>query len=196
MPQRIGILGGTFDPPHLGHLVIAETARVALDLDHVRLMVAGNPWMKTPGSPAQRRWQMVQRALEGADGLVADDRELHRDGATYTIDTLIDLDGDYPDAQWFFIVGSDLVDQINQWHRANEVLQRVTLVVVGRPGGDATGRRHLSDVRRIDLPVPPIGISSTELRDRYQHGESTRYLVPLAVDTYIRTHGLYGAAHA
>lgn len=195
MPQRIGILGGTFDPPHIGHLVIAETARVALELDQVRLMVAGNPWMKTTGTPAQQRWEMVKCALEGAEHLVADDREMGRDGATYTIDTVIELEREFPNAEWFFIIGSDLVDQIGQWHRADELLSLVTLVVVTRPNGGRTDKVGLDD-RQIVLAVPPIGISSTQLRDRYRSRQSTRYLVPLEVDRYIRRHGLYGAAHA
>ena len=104
---RIGLLGGTFDPPHLGHLVAAEAAREVLGLDEVRLLVAGRPWMKGDETPARHRVAMARAAVADDPNLAVDDREAHRDGQTYTVDTLLELRDERPDVAWTFLLGTD-----------------------------------------------------------------------------------------
>ena len=126
--RRIGILGGTFDPPHLGHLLIAETARVALELESVLFLPAGEPWLKSgqPITPAAHRLRMVELAVADNPHFRVSDREIRRSGATYTVDTLRELRDAYPaDAEWYFIVGSDVLDQFHRWKEPGCILQTV-----------------------------------------------------------------------
>jgi len=188
--KRVGLLGGSFDPPHLGHLIVAECARVELQLDEVRLLVAGDPWMKRTVAPAEARVALTHHAVADSDGLVCDDREVARDGPTYTVDTLEELTAASPDTAWFFIVGDDAAADLERWHRHEDLLSLATFIVVGRNGERASG--SMLAMQQID--VPPIGISSSEVRQRYADGRATRHLVPLAVDDEIRRRGLYGVA--
>lgn len=196
MRRRLGLLGGTFDPPHLGHLVVAECARVALALDEVRLIVAGDPWMKgsAPSSPAVRL-ALVEAAVAGDAHLHADARELARNGPTYTADTLAGLVAEEPDADLFFLLGEDAAAELPAWERIEEAFALATFVVVTRPG------KHAPPIERlpgpvVHLEVPQLEVSSTELRERYGRGDATRYLVPDAVDRLVRERGLYGAGEA
>ncbi len=187
MKRRVGLLGGTFDPPHLGHLVVAECARVELELDEVRLVVAGDPWMKQPAATATDRADLVERAVEDSDGLVVELAEVRRAGPTRTIDTVEELSRQEPDVSWTLLIGADLVGQLDQWHRHDDLRAAVDLVVVSRPNSPATpdvGLRHLA--------TPLIGISSSDVRERYRTRRATRHLVPLPVDRRIRERGLYG----
>lgn len=186
---RIGLLGGTFDPPHLGHLVAAETARDVLGLDEVRLLVAGRPWMKGDETPAEHRVAMARAAVADDAHLSVDDREAHRDGPTYTIDTLTTLHEEQPDVGWVFLLGADAAGSLPDWHRADEAVAMAEWAVVGRPGAPWP-THHLADrLQRVDMPQ--IGISSTDLRDRVASGRSIRYLVPAAVEAHVREHRLY-----
>lgn len=192
MPRRLGLLGGTFDPPHLGHLVVAECARVELGLDEVRLLVAGEPWMKGAApTRAADRVRLTEAAVAGDDHLVVDDREVHRSGATYTADTLAELHAEEPDAELFFLLGEDAAAELPRWHRIDEAFDLATFVVVTRPGHPAPPASALPD-RVIHLEVPQLEVSSTQLRQRYAAGLGTRYLVPDAVEAAIRELGLYG----
>jgi nicotinate-nucleotide adenylyltransferase len=193
MTLRVGLLGGTFDPPHLGHLVVAECARVELGLDEVRLLVAGEPWMKgTAPTPAAERFAMVCAAVDQDPYFLVDDRELHRDGPTYTADTLAELHTGEPDTDWFFLLGEDAAAGLTDWHRVEEAFALATFVVVTRPGHDAPAAGELPG-EVVHLEVPQLEVSSTQLRQRYAQGLATRYLVPDAVDRCIRDRGLYGA---
>jgi nicotinate-nucleotide adenylyltransferase len=188
--RRVGLLGGTFDPPHVGHLVVAEVARVSLQLDQVRLLVAGRPWMKAEVTSARHRVAMAELAVADDDALVVDDRETRRDAPTYTADTLAELHAEEPDTGWWFLLGADAAAQLPAWHRAADALRLATFVAVTRPGYRLEGSHDLlADVVRLE--VPDIGVSSTELRRRVAAGEAVRYLVPPRVERYIRERGLY-----
>jgi nicotinate-nucleotide adenylyltransferase len=192
MARRVGLLGGTFDPPHLGHLVLADCARVGLDLDELRFLVAGDPWMKSTVSPAAARVAMVRAAIEGAPGFALDDREVDREGPTYTADTLAELRAEEPDTDWWFVLGEDAASTLPRWDRIEEAFALATFVVVTRPGQVAPRREHLPG-EVVHLEIPQLAVSSTQLRARFGGRHATRYLVPDAVDRYVRSHGLYGA---
>lgn len=188
--RRIGLLGGTFDPPHVGHLVVAECARVGLGLDEVRLMVAGDPWMKSTVSSATERTALVRAAADGQPGLVVDDREARREGPTYTADTLEELAAEEPGVAWCFVLGADAAVSLPEWGRGEDALRLARFVVVPRRGHDLDDAA--GTVAGLDrLEVPLVDISSTELRRRYAHGEATRHLVPPAVDDLVGELGLY-----
>lgn len=186
----MGLLGGTFDPPHLGHLVVAEVARTTLGLDEVRLLVAGDPWMKRSTSPVEHRVAMARLAVEDNDALVVDERETARPGPTYTAETLEELRSEEPDTDWWFLIGADALERLADWHRAADALRLATFVAVTRPGYhlDLSGGL-LGDVVRLEVPL--IGVSSTDLRRRVAAGEAIRYLVPRRVERYIRDRALY-----
>lgn len=189
--RRIGVFGGTFDPPHIGHLVAALDAREVLGLDEVLLVVANVPWQKVDErqvSPAADRLALVQAAAAGVEGLAVTDLELRRGGPSYTADTLAELAAADPGAELFVILGFDAAAGFDTWERYQEVAERATLVVVDRPGPS----RPLDD--RFDwvrVDIPELEISSTDLRRRVADGRSIRYLVPDAVATCIAERGLY-----
>jgi nicotinate-nucleotide adenylyltransferase len=190
--RRIGLLGGTFDPPHVGHLVVAECARVELGLDEVRLLVAGDPWMKSTESSARDRVALVRAAVQGAPGIEVDDREVRRGGPTYTADTLAELTAEEPDVAWHFLLGVDAAVELPRWERGAEALALATFVVVTRPGHGI--EEATAAVRALpQLAVPELDISSTELRQRYREGGPTRFQVPPQVDDLVRDLGLYGS---
>lgn len=188
----MGLLGGTFDPPHVGHLIVAEVARVALPLDEVRFVVAGEPWMKQRTSPGAHRVRMVELAAAGNPCFSVDRREVDREGPTYSVETLEQLHDEEPDTSWYFLLGADAAESLPEWHRGDEALQLATFVVVPRPGS-----RVEPDEAPFDglewLEVPPIGISSTDLRRRVREGASIRYQVAPDVERYVHEHELYTA---
>lgn len=188
--RRIGLLGGTFDPPHLGHLVAAECARVELGLDEVRLLIAGDPWMKSTVSSAEDRIALLRAAVDGASGLVVDDREVRRNGPTYTAETLEELRAEEPDVAWCFLLGQDAARAIPGWIRGDDALAQARFVVLTRPGHELD--EAPDRVRALEhLEVPGLAISSTDLRRRYRDGAATRFQVPPAVDDLVRERGLY-----
>lgn len=190
MRRRVGLLGGTFDPPHLGHLVVAECARVELDLDEVRLLVARDPYQKATTSAVEDRVAMVRAAIDGDDHLGIDLTELDRDGPTYTADTLAELTTREPDVDWFFVLGEDAAAGLTTWARVEEAFALARFVVVTRPGSATPDRSELpGDL--VHLEIPQLEVSSTQLRARFAAGRATRYLVPLGVDAYVRERGLY-----
>ena len=141
MPQRIGLFGGTFDPPHVGHLVAAINVRHSLGLDLVILMVANDPWQKQGTrqiSLATDRFAMVRAAVSGVDGLIAGDEEIRRGGPSFTADTLAELAAKHPNAELFTILGDDAASGLSTWSRIDEVISRSQLVVVDRPGAPET----------------------------------------------------------
>ncbi len=186
---RRGLLGGTFDPPHLAHLVAAEAAYGQLGLDLVTFMPAGVPWQKADRdvSDATHRWQMTLAATDDVEYIVADDREVNRDGWTYTVDTLSAFSDD---EEIVLILGADAAAGLPTWHRYEEVLARVELAVMARPGVSREAVESVAGtVAWLDSPLLPI--SGTELRRMRSQGRSIRFLVREPVHRYIVEHDLY-----
>ena len=192
VPQRIGVFGGTFDPPHRGHLAVAQVARKNLRLDHVMLVVANDPWKKSPErevTPAADRLALVQALAQGEDGVVVSDMEIRRGGPSYTVVTLRELAAAHLGAELFLIIGRDLVDDFASWHESVAIGHLATIVVVDRPG-------YVTDAQRDwkVLVVPPMEVSSTQLRDQLRAGDDVSGDIPSAVLAEIRQRGLYGTA--
>lgn len=190
MTRRLGLFGGTFDPPHVGHLVTAVNVRHELGLDEVVLMVANVPWQKSRRvTPALQRLTMVEAAVEGVEGLSAGRLEIDRGGPSYTADTLAELADQHPGSELFTIVGDDAAAAITTWERYEEVAARSTLVVVDRPGAPVELPEGFDWVR---VEVPRLEVSSTDLRARCVDGRPLDYLVTEPVLEVIREAGLYG----
>jgi len=190
---RIGVFGGTFDPPHVGHLVTAVDVRHQLDLDVVLLVVANEPWQKLgtrPISPAADRLAMVEAAVAGVDGLEACDLEIRRGGHSYTADTLADLAEHHRGAELFVVLGADAAAGLPTWERVEEVRERAALVVVDRPGQAPPAVPEGWTWTHVE--VPRLEVSSTELRDRARDGRPLDFLLPPGVVACIRERRLYG----
>lgn len=189
---RIGVLGGTFDPVHIGHLAVAVAARHELHLDRVLLVVANDPWQKSgdrPVTPAEDRFAVVAAAVEGLPGVEACRLEIDRGGPSYTADTLAELHRSCPGAALFLVVGGDVATGLASWHHAEDLPSMATLVVAERagspPGPEPAGWRV------VHLPVPAIGVSSSDLRRRLAAGIPVDVLVPAAAIRCIRARALY-----
>jgi len=192
-PLRIGVFGGTFDPPHVGHLVTAVNVRHALDLDVMILMVANVPWQKVgmrPITPADDRLAMVAAAVADVPHLVAGDHEIRAGGPSYTADTLAVLADEHPGARLFTVVGDDAAAGIRSWERAEEVIQRSQLVVVDRPGEQFELDAGIDWIR---VEVPRLEVSSTDLRARWLDGRPLDYLVTDEVLAVVAERDLYGS---
>ena len=189
--SRIGIFGGTFDPVHVGHVVIAVWVRAGLELDRVDLVVANEPWQKLDRpllSAAQDRLAMVEAAVDGIDGVSASSAEIDRGGLTYTVDTLEAYRACDPDGSLFLILGSDAAKDLDTWHRYEEFAEMAEVVVVDRPG--AIGERPPVAHRVIDCPL--LDLSSTQVRGWAGAGRPLEGLIPPAALAYCRRKGLYG----
>jgi nicotinate-nucleotide adenylyltransferase len=192
--RRVGLFGGTFDPPHVGHLVTAVNVRHALELDVVVLMVANVPWQKEGSraiTPAPDRLAMVEAAVRDVRGLVPGRQEIDHGGPSYTADTLVVLADEYPGAEFFTIIGDDAAAGLRTWTRWEEVVERSQLVVVDRPGDPVV---LADDIDWIRVEVPRLEVSSTDLRARFTDGRPLDYLVTQPVLDVIRARGLYGAS--
>jgi len=192
--RRVGLFGGTFDPPHVGHLVTAVNVRHALELDVVVLMVANVPWQKEGSrtiTPAADRLAMVEAAVRDVPGLVPGRQEIDHGGPSYTADTLAVLAEQYPGADFFTIIGDDAAAGLRTWTRWEEVVDCSQVVVVDRPGQsvDVDG-----GIEWIRVEVPRLEVSSTDLRARFTDGRPLDYLVTQPVLDVIRARGLYGAS--
>ncbi len=198
--MRLGVLGGTFDPPHLGHLILAQCAFAQLKLDAVKFIPAGDPWRKVSYevTPAQHRLEMARLAVAGDARFGVDDCEVRRQGPTYTSETLTELRSALgASAQLYFLVGEDAVEDMRYWRDPQAIFAAARLAVAPRldapvpvpPTGGGLEPLVLPDHDRLDMPY--IGINATDLRARIRRGESVKYLVPETVDAYIREHGLY-----
>ncbi|MFZ0668545.1 MAG: nicotinate-nucleotide adenylyltransferase [Acidimicrobiales bacterium] len=192
MPSpRTGIMGGTFDPVHVGHLVAAVCVRHALDLDRVLVVVANRPWQKEKDrtvTPAEARFEVVSSAVEGVVGVEASRIEIDRGGPSYTADTVTELK-DRVGGELFLIVGGDLVSELETWDRVNEVKRETTLVVVQRGGVPIAPDPEGWTVQRVEMPV--IDLSSSELRARFRDGRPVDFLIPKPAIDCIRRLGLY-----
>lgn len=194
--MRIGIMGGTLDPVHLGHLAIARTAMEQLMLDGVMLLPAGDPPHKGNLAPKEDRLEMARLAAAELNGAFACALETSRSGTTYTVDTLTELHAMNPSTQWCYLVGADTLKLLDTWRRFDEVAKLCEIAVLGRGAepADAALARELEQrygARIHLLPLSGPEISSTEIRRRVNHGLDISALVPKGVDAYIRSHGLY-----
>lgn len=189
--RRIGVLGGTFDPPHLGHLVVADQVLNALALDEVVLVPANEPWQKVGSrkiTSADQRLDMTRAAVGDAAGLSVSDIELRLGGPSYTSVTLDALAEQEPEAEWLVIVGADAAANLDTWHNTERLREQATIVVVNRPGADF----HPPTGWSWELvEIPSISISGTGLRRRVAQGTSIRFLTPHSVIDHIERWSLY-----
>ena len=192
MAQRVGIMGGTFDPIHHGHLVAASEVAALFELDEVIFVPTGEPWQKSERrvSPAEHRYLMTVIATASNPRFWVSRVDIDRAGPTYTIDTIRDIGRQRPDAELFFITGADALGQILSWKDADETLHRARFVGVTRPGYELSDA-HLPIDSVTLLDVPAMAISSSDCRDRVAGGQPVWYLVPDGVVQYINKHGLY-----
>jgi nicotinate-nucleotide adenylyltransferase len=198
---RVGIMGGTFDPIHHGHLVAAEEARWQFHLDQVLFIPTGQPWQKPVGvSAAEDRFRMTVIATASNPAFALSRIEIDHPGPTYTVDTLRRLRAELePGTRLYFITGADAVLQILTWKDGEEVLKLAELIAATRPGYDLSRLAEWlpSAADRVHpLEIPMLAISSTEIRARVARGAPIRYLVPEGVVRYVEEHGLYRAARA
>ena len=197
-PMRIGIMGGTFDPIHIGHLVAAEEARTQFHLDKVIFMPAGIPAFKDGEhvTPAHHRYMMAELATISNPHFEVSDLEIKRQGITYTVDTMRHMKELYPEAELFLITGADAVIEIISWKDSAELANLVTFIATTRPGYDIeqAKQRHQDSIINFKvawIEVPALSVSSTDLRARLSEGRSVRYLIPRSVLGYINKLGLY-----
>ena len=201
--KKIGILGGTFDPIHLGHLIIAEQARDQYGLDQVLLIPSGHSYFKDNRAqkvlPAQTRLEMTRKAVSDYAPFEVSDIEVLRSGNTYTYETLEELADLYPEAELYFIVGADTVCSMSTWREPARIFAACTILAAMRedqvdPDRFEEGIRDLENrfqARIRTISIPNIGISSTQIRDRAGNGKSIHYLVPNALESYIIENGIY-----
>jgi nicotinate-nucleotide adenylyltransferase len=186
---RLGILGGSFDPPHVAHMALAGAALVELDLDEVRWIPAGQPWQKARAvTAANHREAMVGLAIAVEPRFVLDRIELERHGPSYTVDTVRAL---APLGELFLIIGADQYAGLHTWHGWQELLGRVTLAVANRPGEHPTAHPEVRQLAHRVVPLPMLDISATDIRSRVARGLPIEGMVPPSVAGYISRHGLY-----
>jgi nicotinate-nucleotide adenylyltransferase len=192
-PERIGILGGTFDPPHVGHVAAARAALDVLRLDRLLLVVANDPWQKSGQrevSPAEDRYALTRALAEGIPGAEASRMEIDRGGPSYSVVTAEEVRAAAgPEAELFLVVGADLVPELESWERPGALKRLVTLAVVSRPTGAAPVVPSGWRVAWID--GPQVEVSSSEVRERLSRGESVAGLVPEEVIHCIGRRGMY-----
>ncbi|MBJ7307878.1 MAG: nicotinate (nicotinamide) nucleotide adenylyltransferase [Acidimicrobiia bacterium] len=191
--RGLGILGGTFDPPHIGHIAAAKAVFDALLLERVFLMVANEPWQKVghrPLSAPEDRLAMTKAAVVGIEGLETSDLEIRRGGPTYTIDSLEELRLSNPATDLFLILGADAAAGLDSWHRSIELPTLATLVIVERDGETRAEAPPEWSIRRVTMPR--VDISSTQLRSFAARGTTLSPFVPESVIAEIESRGLYG----
>jgi len=190
--MRLGVMGGTFDPIHHGHLVAASEVQSRFDLDEVVFVPTGQPWQKADRhvSPAEDRYLMTVIATASNPRFTVSRVDIDRAGPTYTIDTLRELKKQRPAAELFFITGADAIAQILSWRDHDELWDLAHFVAVSRPGHVlSTAGLPTDDVSQLEIPA--LAISSTDCRERVEHGNPVWYLVPDGVVQYIAKHHLY-----
>ncbi|MDO7867268.1 nicotinate-nucleotide adenylyltransferase [Nocardioides jiangxiensis] len=199
--RRVGVMGGTFDPIHHGHLVAASEVRAWFDLDEVVFVPTGDPWQKTARdgrsvSPAEHRYLMTVIATAANPSFRVSRVDIDRDGPTYTIDTLRDLAAEMPDAELYFITGADALTEIFTWRDVAELFELAHFVGCTRPGYemDPATIGDIPSDRVSIVEIPALAISSTDCRERTERGEPIWYLVPDGVVQYVAKHRLYTPA--
>ncbi|MET0725130.1 MAG: nicotinate-nucleotide adenylyltransferase [Leifsonia sp.] len=191
--RRVGVMGGTFDPIHHGHLVAASEVAQSFDLDEVIFVPTGQPWQKITVTSREDRYLMTVIATASNPRFSVSRVDIDREGPTFTIDTLRDIHATEPDAELFFITGADAIAQILTWKNVHELWELAHFVAVSRPGHDLS----ISGLPQADvslLEVPALAISSTDCRERVNRGHPVWYLVPDGVVQYISKHHLYRSA--
>jgi len=195
-PRRVGVFGGAFDPPHQAHLALARAAVAQLGLDELRLLPTGQAWHKSrPLSPAEHRLAMCRLAFADQPAVVIDQRELRRQGPSYTLDTLQELAAEQPGSEFFLLMGGDQWADFRRWHRWAEIAAQAHLCVFARPGAaEPLPQAGLPPPRVLDLPA--MDLSATGVREGLASGRlpaaELALLVPQAVARYISAHCLYG----
>lgn len=191
--MKLGLMGGTFDPIHCGHVLLAQFVREALALDRVLFVPAADPPHKDSrrlGAGAEDRWRMVELAIAGLPAFEASRLELDRPGKSYTVDTLRLLRRAHPEAALYLLIGADNVPLMDTWYDPEGIFELCTVVAGARSGASAGGDPGLMQrVWRVETPL--FEFSSTQIRDRQRRGMPIRYLVPGPVEEYIRQKGLY-----
>jgi nicotinate-nucleotide adenylyltransferase len=196
MGRRLGVMGGTFDPIHYGHLVTAEEALMQFTLDSVIFVPTGRPWMKQERevSPAEHRYLMTVIATASNPRFQVSRIDVDREGPTYTVDTLRGLAAEHPDAELYFITGADAMLEILEWKDPQEVLELAHFIAATRPGYELARLGAVLDESHPNvssMTIPALAISSTDVRERVHEGRPIRYLVPEGVKSYIEKAGLY-----
>lgn len=188
--KKVGIFGGTFNPPHIGHLIMANEAYVALGLDEVRFMPNAKAPHKQVAEEATnaQRLHLVELAIANSPQFTVETIEMERGGVSYTVDTMRALVAREPETQFYFIIGGDMIDTLHTWVRIDELIQLVQFVGVRRPGTRAETTYPV-----LMVEAPEINLSSTFIRQRIQSGRTLQFLLEPAVEAYIRKEGLYGA---
>jgi len=198
--MNIGVMGGTFDPVHIGHLAVAEEARARLNMAEILFVPAGQPWLKadTYISPAEHRINMLRLAIADKPYFKLSTMEIERAGASYAVDTAAELKGQLDAAdELFFILGWDSLTELPQWREPQRLIEICHLVVAPRPGYSAPDLKKLEvaipglSQRALILDKPEVDISASEIRERVARGLSIRHLVPQPVNRYIKKHKLY-----
>lgn len=198
--KKVGILGGSFNPIHNGHLLLAESARDRLDLEKIIFLPAGNNPHKinVDEIDSKHRYQMTVLAVEGNQYFEVSSIEINRDGFTYTLDTIIELESMYKDCDFYFITGADIIFQINSWKKADILLKKLNIITTFRPGYEQESLNErineleqCYDAKIMKLYTPEMDISSSEIRSRIKHGYSIKYLLPQVVEDYIYNNNLY-----
>lgn len=185
--KRVGILGGTFNPPHFGHLIMANEAFHSLGLDEVRFMPnAIAPHKEVHGVDVAQRLKMTELAIEGFPQFRVEDFEIRTGGLSYTFNTISQLMEMEPGTSFYFIVGGDSIEDLNSWHRIHELANMVQFVGIGRPGYDSA-----TDFPVMMIDSPEMHLSSTMLRERVAASRPLTFFVPAKVEAYIRKEGLY-----
>lgn len=191
--MTIGVFGGTFNPPHIGHLIVAESVQDQLSFDRLLFIPSANPPHKSDPTlaPAEHRLAMTKLAVEGNKVFEVSDAEIQRPGMSYTVDTLKGLNAVFPQANLSLIIGADNFVEIETWKSPDEIVSLADVIVMNRPGYASVNVRHKYSKYARFVNVPPIGISGSEIRRRIKQHRSIRYLVPDAVLEYILRHRLY-----
>jgi nicotinate-nucleotide adenylyltransferase len=193
--KRIGLFGGTFDPPQLAHSELARAARDALQLDELRWIPTGQSWQKTHSvTPAAQRAEMVALAIAGERGFALERCEVERPGPSYTLQTVQELQQRDGPALWLLLIGADQYNNLHTWQGWRELLGRVTLAVAARPGVALQPDAEVARFAHVPVPWEPLPLSATAIRARVQRGESIAGLVADAVASYIDQHHLYRSA--
>ncbi len=202
--MRIGVFGGSFDPIHFGHLILAENCREQAQLDQVLFIPCAMSPHKRDGAYGtdRQRVEILDLAIGGHRDFIRNDMEIKRGGVSYTIDTLRELESAQPDNEWFFLMGADSLESFSSWREPDEILKLAKPIIVGRPGSDPvdlgvlenlSSAAYVESIRELSVESPLIDISSTDIRQRVADNKSIRFLVPRSIEQYIVTQKMYVA---
>lgn len=197
--QKVGIMGGTFDPIHYGHLILAEYVATDVKLDKVIFMPSGTPYLKSHVTEKKHRLEMTKRGIAGNDKFIVSTMELDRVGNTYTVDTMATLKQSHPNTRFYFIMGADSLFDLEKWKNSEQLFKICDFAVTNRGGTysktdlqtqiQTLNQKYASQISLVS--IPDIQISSTEIRKRVRNNQSIKYLLPGNVEAYILEQGLY-----